>query len=592
MPRRRYSRRATLRALGLGAAGVAAVGTGGATASTPAMDGLRPDGRVQFVEADPDAGFNYPYWLATPASVRAAPVRLLVTMNSANPGQPFEGGGPDRPTTVRERARSQVASLDQVGAWVSERLGVPQLVPVFPMPDSTTRTTQLDRQSMLLEGTDLERVDRQLLRMTEHARSSVLDDRETHDRLLFWGNSSAGIAAEHMAVLHPAEIQAVAGAGLNGLVTLPLESLGDRTLPYPVGVGDLESVAGEPFDAAAFDAVDKFYLHGAHDTHDRLQFTWPGERPGTWGDDAVYETAKAVYGRDMVADRFPRCQIAFAKAGLRGQFRVYPEMTHDPEPSAPDVLAFFRASLAGEDVGRFGQRLTLPFDRTVELETADPSVGDDLQFRVSGDYPPPAGLVRYDWQADGAGSARGHTATFSFPKAGTYDVSLSMATVHEQSTQRGTTLATERSDFAAYRYDVASPRTELRVGQSLYLELDVTNVGSFGGGHDLDFLVDGERVDSRTVALDGGASRRIAFSTRRFEEPGSVEVHVPPAYRETVTVRPESTSTADRTPTTGRTPTRGDGSGSSGPVPGFGVLTALAGAGAAAGYLLRGDGSD
>jgi len=175
MPRRRYSRRATLRALGLGAAGVAAVGTGGATASTPAMDGLRPDGRVQFVEADPDAGFNYPYWLATPASVRAAPVRLLVTMNSANPGQPFEGGGPDRPTTVRERARSQVASLDQVGAWVSERLGVPQLVPVFPMPDSTTRTTQLDRQSMLLEGTDLERVDRQLLRMTEHARSSVLD---------------------------------------------------------------------------------------------------------------------------------------------------------------------------------------------------------------------------------------------------------------------------------------------------------------------------------------------------------------------------------------------------------------------------------
>lgn len=609
MGRRELTRRAALRALGLGAVGTVAASTGAAaTQETP--NGQRDDDRIQFVEADPEAGFNFPYWLATPETFRSEPVPLLVTMNSATPGQPLLGGGQNEPTTVAQRARSEVQSLQQTGAWASEHLGVPQLVPVFPLPDGdpvdrTHRTIQLDRETMLIEGTTLERIDRQLLRMTEHARQQVLGGREMHDQLLFWGNSSAGQAAEHMAVLHPREIMAFAAAGINGIVTLPLETLGSHTLKYPIGVADLEAITGEPFDAEAFDRVNKFYILGAHDTHKRLKFHVPGELPGTWADPEIYETAKAVYGFDMDQDSLPRCHIAFEKAGVSGQFRIYPEMTHYPtDPAAPDVLEFLRRSINGEDVSEFGQRLTLPFDRTVELLTAEPAVGDPLQFAVSGQYPPPAGLVEYTWQVDDGRMDSGQKASFTFEDSGAYELTLAMETAHGQVAQRGMSLRARGSTIGALQYAVTPPRTELLVGQSMLTEIDVTSVGSASADHRLKLFVDGEQVDSRGVALNPDESARFGFSYP-FQEPGEFEVRIPPAYKQTISVRSEATPTPTPLPTP--TPTRAttepaptptpsssptepqETTGTSAQTPGFGVLTAIVGIASAVSYVLLTD---
>lgn len=607
MGRRELSRRAALRTIGLGAVGTVAASAGaGATQETPG--GHRDDDRIQFVDANPGAGFNYPYWLATPETFRSAPVPLLVTMNNATPGQPLMGGGPDQPPTVAERARSEIQSLQQTGAWTSEQLGVPQLVPVFPLPDGdpvdhTHRTVQLDRETMLLEGTDLERIDRQLLRMTEHARQEVLADHEMHDQLLFWGNSSPGQAAEHMAVLHPEEIMAFAAAGINGVVTLPLETLGRHTLKYPIGVADLGSITGQPFDAGAFDAVNKFYILGAHDTHKRLKFHVGGELPGAWADPEIYETAKAVYGFDMDRDSLPRCHIAFEKAGISGQFRIYPEMTHYPTtPAAPDVKEFLRRSIEGESVSEFGQRLTLPFDRTVDLNTAEPAVGDPLQFAVSGQYPPPEGLVEYTWQVDDGRSGSGHETSFTFDDSGAYELTLTMETAHGQVAHRGMSLVARGSTVGALRYAVHPPRTELQVGQSILIEIDVRNVGTSLVDRRLKLLVDGEQIESRGVALRPDESVRLPFSYRFFEA-GEYEVRIPTAFQQTISVQAEPTPTPTPTPPPSPTepsaspmpsssPTDGQQTaGTSAQTPGFGVLAAIAGIGSAVSYRLLTDGS-
>lgn len=602
MGRQEFTRRAALRTIGLGAVGTVAASTG-ATATQETPRGQRDDDRIQFVEANPEAGFNYPYWLATPETFRSAPVPLLVTMNNANPGQPLMGGGPDQPPTVAERARSEIQSLQQTGAWASEQLGVPQLVPVFPLPDGdpvdhTHRTIQLDRETMLLEGTDLERIDRQLLRMTEHARQTVLADHQMHDQLLFWGNSSPGQAAEHMAVMHPEEILAFAAAGINGVVTLPLERLGRHTLKYPIGVADLESITGRPFDAEAFDAVNKFYILGAHDTHKRLKFHVPGELPGAWADPEIYETAKAVYGFDMDVDSLPRCHIAFEKTGISGQFRIYPEMTHYPTtPAAPDVLEFLRRSIEGEPVSEFGQRLTLPFDRTVDLRTDEPAVGEPLSFAVSGQYPPPEGLVEYTWQLSDGRSASGQETSFTLDESGAYELTLRMETAHGQVTHRGMSLQARESTIGALRYAVHPPRTELKVGQSILIEIDVRNVGQSIVDRRLRLLVDGEQIESRGVAPRPGESVRLPFSAP-FSEAGEYDVRIPTAYRETISVQAAPTPTPSPTPT--RTPTDSrpsptppssptqpqETTGTSARTPGFGVLTAIAGIGSAVGYRL------
>jgi hypothetical protein len=603
MNHRGYTRRSAIQTIGLGAVGAVGASTGADATIRSTLDTRRPNDRFQFVDADPGAGFNFPYWLATPEEVRSEPVPLLVTMNSAREGQPLTGGGPDKPPTVAEQARSQVQSLEQVGAWASEQLGVPHLVPVFPQPDgnpvdSTHKTTLLDRETMLIEGTDLERIDRQLLRMTEHARREVLADRLMHDQLLFWGNSSGGVAAEHMAVMHPKKVMAFAASGINGIATLPLETLDSHTLNYPVGVADLGAITGNPFDAEAFDGVNKFYIHGGRDTHNRLKFEVPGELPGVWADPEVYATAKAVYGRDMVGDRFPRCHIAFEKAGISGQFRIYPEMTHDPEPSGPDVVEFLRRSIANKDVSEFGQRLTLPFDRTVALKTSEPRVGDSLDFAVSGQYPPPEGLVTYTWQADTGGSKSGLEATVGFEEPGNYDLTVAMETAHGQSAQRGMSLLANGSSFAALQYAVDPPGTDILVGESLPVDIDVTNVGSVVGTRSLALLVGGDTISTRDLEIDPDSSQRITFE-HSFEETGTYDVRIPPAYKQTISVQADTTPTPtppqpETKPTSTKRPRSSppetpETTQTSVQAPGFGVVTALVGITSALGYIVLTD---
>lgn len=609
MSRRNYTRRVALQSIGLGAVAGVAASTGASATTRVIPDGQRDDERIQFVEADPEAGFNYPYLLGTPETFRSAPVPLLVTMNSAREGMPLTADGQDNPPTVARRARTQIQMFEQIGPWVSERLGIPQLVPVFPLPDgdpvdNTHKTLLLDRETMLIEGTDLERIDRQLLRMTEHARQEILSDTQMHDQLLFWGNSFGGVAAEHMAVLHPEEIMAFAGAGINGIATLPLETLGSHTLKYPIGVADLQTVTGSPFNAEAFDDVNKFYIQGGRDTHNRLKFH--EDRPEgvdktpVWNDPDVYATAKAVYGRDMVDDRLPRCHVAFEKATVSGQFRVYPEMSHDPVPAAPAVLEFLRRSIEGDDVSEFGQRLGLPFDRTVALRTDEPAAGDELDFVVSSDYPPPAGLVTYTWAVDDGRSASGPTARFRFDDAGDYTVTVTMETAHGQVTQRGMSLMTsDDSSIAAYRYDVTLSGTELVVGESIQIEINVMNVGSEQGDHRVELLVDGDPVDSRGAELDPGSSKRIRFS-HPFDETGEYEVRVPPAVKQTIPVHAERTQTPEIGSTPAQTETQSpgsptdsrDGPRTSAQGPGFGAVSALAGVGSVLSYLLLKDSSD
>lgn len=469
----------------------------------------RRDERVTFVEADPDAGFNYPYFLATPEEFRNAPVPLLIEMNNADEEISFE--------KEKRGARSQVTRLEYQGAWLSEALGVPHLKPVFHEPDgdpvdASHQISELDRESMLLDETDLERVDRQFLRMADHAREVRLSDYSMHDELLIYGNSSEGTVAELMAAMHPEEFRAAVGGGMNAIVMLPLEELGHHVLEYPVGIADFEKILGKEYDREAHSAVDKFYFEGAQDPKNRLPMEDAAVGPGAqlWNDVEVYETARAVYGRDKVEDRFPRCHIAFAKAGVDAQFRVYPEMTHNPRPASHDIRDFFEKSLAGEDVSEFGQSFELSLDREpIVVSRKDTSHGIDIEFAVSGRWPPPEGLVTYSWAFGEGGTATGQRVTHTYDGPGSYEVTLSMQTAHGQRAE-----ATSQLTF----FDVSNVEwssSELFPGERVTASAEVRNPAT----------------DSQTVQV---AIQRLVGGSR--EAIHAKEVSFDPEESKTVTV--------------------------------------------------------
>jgi hypothetical protein len=558
-----------------------AVGSDGPTMSHESTHGYRGE-RVQLVEADPEFGFNFAYWLATPETYRGEPVPLLFEMNNADKRDSYE--------KVKSGAESQVANFGSYqGAWLSKELGVPHLKPVVPTPDGTPidskhLTITLDRETMLLDGSEFERLDRQLLRMAEHARQEILTNIDTHEKLIFYGNSSEGTVAERMAAMHPEQILAAAAGGTS-IAMLPLEELGNHSLKYPVGIADFESILGKSYDREAHDAVHKFYFLGDEDqtVKERLDMDPHSFPDDMWNDREVYDAATSVFGVDPAKDRFPRCHIAFHKAGVSAQFRIYEGMTHNPAPASHDILEFYRKSIAGEDVSEFGQRLELPFDREVEVafEKVE-STTVRAQFDVTGEWPPPVGLVSYDWTFGDGASGSGRPVFNEYTDPGTYEVTVSMETAHGQRAERSFAYTAEQPVFALESVELSAE--EVDVGQPVTLTATVTNAGTTAGEIPVQFAVDGTVQGNTMVELDVDESKNAEFQWT-FDEPGEYQFSLNGEPAGSVTVESAATPTevtSAMTPTTTETPGQ----------PGLGVVSTIAGIGSAVSYLLFRDRSD
>jgi hypothetical protein len=110
-----------------------------------------------------------------------------------------------------------------------------------------------------LEEGPLERVDKQLLAMVDDARDRLDDEGyPVAEGLLLNGFSASGNFVERFASLHPDEVIAVTAGGINGMPLLPLDRADGRELPYHVGVGDIEELTGDAFDADAGADVHRF----------------------------------------------------------------------------------------------------------------------------------------------------------------------------------------------------------------------------------------------------------------------------------------------------------------------------------------------
>jgi hypothetical protein len=374
---------------------------------------------VQLVEADPDAGFNYPYYLFRPAETRDGEVPIFVEPNNT---------GTATNDFAEHRRRAKETAEGGIGRQTAGELGVPLLVPVFPRPrgdpvDGTLYTHQLDQDTLELDGTDLERIDLQLLRMVEHAKTDVLGDSgySFNDKLMLDGFSASGNFADRFTVLHADRVQSVTAGGLNGMALLPIEEAKGQTLNYHVGIADVPEITGSEVDLNALDAVDQLLYMGSEDENDTIGFS------DAWTSDELEETALDVYGQDMITERFPFCQEAYNRAGVEAQFRIYEGVGHNPRPAKEDIVEFHRRSLEGGDVSEFGQEITQ--DVQFEVEPAEPTAGERVNFDASGSRAAAnREIYTYTWTLGDGDTAAGARPTHTFDAAGDYEVTVEIVT--------------------------------------------------------------------------------------------------------------------------------------------------------------------
>lgn len=287
------------------------------------------------IDADPSAGFNYPFFLFVPGSVPPEGcVHLLVEGNNTGiPSDDFE----IHLTPARTMAsRSHPASI-------ARRLGTPLLVPVFPRPGISGMDDVLDPHSleldvMLITDGGLVRIDLQLIAMIERARGLLAASGiETHGKILMHGFSASSHFACRFAAMHPDRVRAFVAGATTALPILPVGSWEGRALTYPLGVSDLTRITGDPFDLDAFRRVAQLYWMGDEDTTDSLAF------PMSWSS-AQRETIRAVLGETMIPDRWEACQAIYRAASVPATFLTYPGLGHQVTNFVIDEATAFLAS--------------------------------------------------------------------------------------------------------------------------------------------------------------------------------------------------------------------------------------------------------
>ena len=283
-----------------------------------------------YVGAKPGRGFNYGYYYYIPGNVTGATYLLVETNNS------------ERVSDVMDFHAERAQMLIRNQSWWADQLGVALLVPVFPRPrtNGLMYTHALDRDTLLNNTGDLARIDLQLIAMIDDFRELCQSKGiSVASKVLMNGFSASANFANRFTAIHPGRVQAVATGGVNCMPILPVNALGGENLIFPIGIYDIGTITGTPFNLAQYRTVPQFIYMGALDNNDTLPF-----------DDAFGDEERRIITRVLGSNMFGRWQPSqdvYRQQGCSAViFRTYPGVGHQyTNEIIQDIFAFFRSNM-------------------------------------------------------------------------------------------------------------------------------------------------------------------------------------------------------------------------------------------------------
>lgn len=298
-------------------------------------------GEIFLTEASPSKGFNYPYFLYI--SEGTSPEKELVLII-----EPNNSGFADDDLDKHIEKAKRTATLDfYSGNFVAQKPRYPLLVTVFPRAKSEWKiyTHALDRDVMLQKNNLLERIDLQLLAMVEDAKSKLTESGYTiQDKFYMTGFSASGTFTNRFTLIHPDKIQAAAAGGLNGLLALPIDSIGGKNLNYPLGTNDFKDLLNQEFQRTAFLNTPQFYFMGENDKNDAIPYDDAFDRDER---ELIYE----FLGKEMLHKRWKTWADIYKNEEVNATIKTYRNIGHEhPDSVKQEIVEFFKKSLNADQV--------------------------------------------------------------------------------------------------------------------------------------------------------------------------------------------------------------------------------------------------
>ncbi|WP_416864379.1 MAG: hypothetical protein ACMVP2_17330 [Imperialibacter sp.] len=219
---------------------------------------------------------------------------------------------------------------------IANDLDVVLLVPAFIRPgtDWHIYTHALDRDVLTTGRKDLARTDLQLIAMIDEARAFLKQDSiHSNPKFLIQGFSASGMFANRFTMLHPDRILAAAIGSPGGWPIAPLKKYNNNLLPYPAGVGDLETLIGMPFDSITYVQVPQLFVMGSADNNDSLDFTDGWEKESA-------DLVDTLFGNDPQS-RWPNSEALYKSVNSNTRFILVNGIGHDRKKLQSYTTDFF-----------------------------------------------------------------------------------------------------------------------------------------------------------------------------------------------------------------------------------------------------------
>lgn len=291
------------------------------------------NGKLLMIEAKPEKGFNFNYYLYIPKGIEKNEKQyLLVEPNNA-------GRASDDHKEHEKDAMNQVNY--GIGNKIAKELKVPLLVPIFDRPKSDWRmyTHALDRDTLMESNGNLARIDLQLIYMIEDAKKELEENNIIiESRVLMDGFSASGSFVNRFVALHPYSVKAVVAGGVNCMPILPTLTWEGNNLIYPIGIFDISKIADIQFDLEEYIRIPQFIYMGSLDDNDTLPY-----------EDAFGDEERALIKQFLGSDmhkRWEKSKQIYEQLKIPVQMVMYEGIGHTvTDEVLEDIIQFFENNI-------------------------------------------------------------------------------------------------------------------------------------------------------------------------------------------------------------------------------------------------------